>query len=177
MEPTRIAVVDEQEIFRRGVVACLDEPDDLEVVLDAAAGPLPDGLDLAVVSGARAEAERFACPLLVYSAHPVGPRAHHGNRVRGVLPVAGLTPARLVGAARAVADGLEVTLARGAQDLDARQRAVLRLLAEGADTRAVAADLGCSPRTVKTIVGEAKAALRARSRAQAVAIAIRRGLV
>lgn len=179
MEPIHVAVIDEQAVFRRGVVACLDEQPDLSVVVDAPRGPLPTEVDVAVVSLTRAADERFPCPLLVcVTSRGASEVALGRNRVLGELPIAGLTPALLVSATRAAATGLAISVAydEGA-GLDARSLLVLQLLAEGADTRVVARRLGCSPRTVKTVVRTLKATLEARTRAQAVARAIREGLI
>jgi DNA-binding NarL/FixJ family response regulator len=60
--------------------------------------------------------------------------------------------------------------------LDARRIRVLRLLVEGADTRAIAHLLKLSERTVKTLVREIQLALGASTRAQAVAKGFRLGL-
>jgi DNA-binding CsgD family transcriptional regulator len=59
----------------------------------------------------------------------------------------------------------------------ARERQVLELLAGGRTDGQIADLLGLSPATVQTHVRNAKAKLGARTRAQAVAIAMRRGLV
>lgn len=59
----------------------------------------------------------------------------------------------------------------------ARECEILRLLATGATDPQIAALLGLSPATVQTHVRNAKAKLGARTRAQAVAMAIGRGLI
>ena len=61
--------------------------------------------------------------------------------------------------------------------LTAREQEVLRLLAVGHGTRAVAAQMFYSERTVKNVVHNAIVKLGARSRVQAVAFAIREGLI
>lgn len=58
-----------------------------------------------------------------------------------------------------------------------REREVLALLATGATDPQIAERLGLSPATVQTHVRNAKAKLGARTRAQAVALSIRRGLI
>ena len=58
-----------------------------------------------------------------------------------------------------------------------REREVLRLLAGGATDGQIAARLSLSPATVQTHVRNAKARLGARTRAQAVALALRGGLI
>jgi DNA-binding CsgD family transcriptional regulator len=59
----------------------------------------------------------------------------------------------------------------------AREREVLGLLATGATDTQIAKLLELSPATVQTHVRNAKAKLGARTRAQAVAMALRRGLI
>ena len=58
-----------------------------------------------------------------------------------------------------------------------RECQVLDLLAEGATDEQIASQLELSPATVQTHVRNAKAKLGARTRAQAVALALRRGLI
>jgi PAS domain S-box-containing protein len=58
-----------------------------------------------------------------------------------------------------------------------REREVLALLAGGATDGQIAGKLALSPATVQTHVRNAKAKLGARTRAQAVAVALRRGLI
>jgi DNA-binding CsgD family transcriptional regulator len=64
-----------------------------------------------------------------------------------------------------------------APTLTARQRAVLGLVAEGHGNAGIARVLGCSEHTVKNTVYEVMARLGARSRAHAVARAVREGLI
>jgi DNA-binding NarL/FixJ family response regulator len=61
--------------------------------------------------------------------------------------------------------------------LSKREREILQKVADGATTRQVANDLGISPHTVKTHLERIFEKLGANDRAQAVAIAIRTGLV
>jgi PAS domain S-box-containing protein len=58
-----------------------------------------------------------------------------------------------------------------------REREVLRLLATGATDGQIASRLELSPATVQTHVRNAKAKLGARTRAQAVALALQRGMI
>jgi DNA-binding NarL/FixJ family response regulator len=82
---------------------------------------------------------------------------------------------------RAAVAGLQVEspgLSRqGDAVLDARRIRVLRLLAEGADTRAIALKLQLSDRTVKTLVREIQLSLGTTTRAQAVAEGFRLGII
>jgi DNA-binding NarL/FixJ family response regulator len=62
-------------------------------------------------------------------------------------------------------------------DLHDRQVAVLRLLAEGATTEDIASELAYSERTVKNIVHDTLSTLGCRTRAHAVALASRHGVI
>ena len=64
-----------------------------------------------------------------------------------------------------------------ATPLSKREREILQRVADGATTRQVATDLGISPHTVKTHLERIFEKLGANDRAQAVAIAIRTGIV
>ena len=61
--------------------------------------------------------------------------------------------------------------------LTARQTAVLALMAEGHANGAIAAALACSEHTVKNVIYELMARLHVRNRADAVARAVRAGLI
>jgi DNA-binding NarL/FixJ family response regulator len=104
------------------------------------------------------------------------------------------SPEDLVGAARNAVEGNavihpqltktfieEVHLAEvegtKAMPLSKREREILQKVADGATTRQVATDLGISPHTVKTHLERIFEKLGANDRAQAVAIAIRTGIV
>jgi DNA-binding NarL/FixJ family response regulator len=112
--------------------------------------------------------------------------------VGAILPHSTLTPETLVASLRAVVAGT-VTLPGdllsrllvhvmqasnlGPAGLNDRERSVLRLLAEGLDTRGIAEDLCFSQRTVKNVVHDVLTKLNARTRAQAVALATREGVI
>jgi DNA-binding NarL/FixJ family response regulator len=64
-----------------------------------------------------------------------------------------------------------------AMPLSKREREILQKVADGSTTRQVASDLGISPHTVKTHLERIFEKLGANDRAQAVAIAIRTGIV
>ena len=66
---------------------------------------------------------------------------------------------------------------RATTPLSKREREILQKVADGATTRQVARDLGISPHTVKTHLERIFEKLGANDRAQAVAIAIRTGIV
>jgi DNA-binding NarL/FixJ family response regulator len=114
----------------------------------------------------------------------------------GYLPKAELTPETLATAVRAAASGssvmtpdlLEHLLAKlpenaearpagGRAQLTDREQQVLSLIAAGHPTREVALELSYSERTVKNVLHDVVTKLNARSRSQAVAFAVREGLI
>ncbi len=116
----------------------------------------------------------------------------------GYLRKESLTPEALATGVRAAAGGSGVmapdilgTLLRGisraSQPLDGgppviarlseRERDVLRLVAQGLPTREVAAQLCYSERTIKNVIHDVVTKLNARTRSQAVAHAMRDGLI
>jgi DNA-binding NarL/FixJ family response regulator len=69
------------------------------------------------------------------------------------------------------------TVAVGAEPLTAREREVLRLVADGLPNKTIARQLGISEHTAKFHVGSLLAKLGASSRTEAVTLATRRGLL
>ncbi len=65
MRPVRVAVIDEHEIFRRGLVTCLSDDPTLDVAVDLASGPLESDVDVAVVSPASAATRAAAAGLRI----------------------------------------------------------------------------------------------------------------
>jgi len=70
-----------------------------------------------------------------------------------------------------------IVLEEGDRTLTVRQREILQMLADGMQTEAVARELGLSTETVRTHTKRILAKLHADTRTQAVAIAIRNGLL
>jgi len=115
----------------------------------------------------------------------------------GLLSKDTLTPDTLAAGVRAAASGagvvapdvLSALLSRGGRDghvteratlhsrLTEREQQVLTLIAEGHPTREVAEQLCYSERTVKNVLHDVTTKLNARSRSQAVAFAVREGLI
>ena len=110
---------------------------------------------------------------------------------RGVLPRTA-APAEIAAAIEAVAAGLVVLHpdvlgpraarspaepAAPADPVTPREREILAMLAEGLGNKAIAARLGISTHTVKFHVAAILQKLGARSRAEAVTIGVRRGLL
>jgi DNA-binding NarL/FixJ family response regulator len=179
----RVAVVEENDIFRQGIVACLERDDAIEVVFEARAGPVTTVADVAIASEFAAAGIACARPMLVCSD---GVRAADHPATRGnvvaVLPRSQLTEEQLGAAVRAAASGLRVDVpldrtANPTNGLPERSLQILRLLAMGYGTREISDTVGCSERTVKYAIREAERCLEARSRAHVVAEAIRQGLI
>lgn len=202
--PPRVWVDDRNAIFRRGLVSCLTadgfavagesaafepEPDPARVdvlLFDLEGGGLQravrltEGSDLRLVGVARTPGEDA-----LLDAVQAG--------LAGFLVRSQLTPAALSSSLRAVVAGngtlppallarMVESLARGTSrgargPLAARELGVLRLLAEGDDTRDIAHKLSYSERTVKNIVHDLLVKLNCRSRAHAVALATRQGVI
>jgi DNA-binding NarL/FixJ family response regulator len=112
--------------------------------------------------------------------------------VAGVLVRTELDPAALCSAVRAAFGGhvalpgavLRSVLLRaaggfrlGSTDLTEREVKVLRMLADGDDTREIAGALCYSERTVKNVVHDMLMKMNCRNRAHAVALAARQGVI
>jgi DNA-binding NarL/FixJ family response regulator len=189
MELLRVGVAEEDEIFRRGLIAILlDQEWDCIVLatVGAANGESADSaadLDIAVVCAKVLGRMRLPCPIVcladlqLYGAE----NCHSSADVKAILPHEHLSAEELVASVRAAAVGLQVespdVSRQGDAVLDARSIRVLRLLAEGAETRAIARRLQLSERTIKTLVREIQLSLGATTRAQAVAEGFRLGLI
>jgi DNA-binding CsgD family transcriptional regulator len=93
----------------------------------------------------------------------------------GVLPGRHLLIVLPAGEQVAVKDGESAP--EGVRSPTSRELEVLELLAGGATDGQIAQRLTLSPATVQTHVRNAKAKLGARTRAQAVALALRRGMI
>jgi DNA-binding NarL/FixJ family response regulator len=184
MGPIRVAVFEGDEIFRRGVVSCLDEDPVLEVVMQGAAydeGSIAasSAFDVAVVSAAALEARLPACPLVACVNDNVLAWAPAGGRnVYAILSRRTLAAEQLVSAVRAAAVGLRTMDSRAlTSDLDQRSLQVLRMLADGAAVREISSSLGWSERTIKGVIAGIQREFQARTRTQAVVEALRRQLI
>ncbi len=180
-ERISVVVCDEREILRAGLVALLAEDAALTVTASAPGQTIAYGTDVAIVSGRVARYARFACPIVIVSEEPpavIGAVA--GNAVAGVLQRGSLTVAQLRATVRAAATGLRVEAQREQRlhaALDPRAVRVLELIAGGCSTREIATLMSYSERTIKNVINELHDQLQARTRAQAVAHAMRRGLI
>jgi DNA-binding CsgD family transcriptional regulator len=189
MEVLRVGVLEEDEVFRRGVMEVLNEDgcvcivlgDDREMSPEAA--DAEDSLDVAVVCSKLLDEVRLSCPLVCLAIPELqGAEGYRSSpNVKATLLHEGLRSQELLASVRAAAAGLRVespSLTPHDDDvMDSRRIEVLKLLAGGADTRTIARDLQLSERTVKTLVHDIQLTLGVTTRAQAVAEAIRLGLL
>lgn len=205
MNGQRVWIDDPNAIFRRGVAACVSaagytvvgessrlEPkpqlDEIDILVFDLDGPslqrvvwLTHGGPTRIVAIARNASED-----VLFEAFEAG--------VCGFLSRVDLSPDALVSCLGAVSSGsgalpselltrLLDRLAKGGRGgstggpLAQRELEVLRLVADGEDTREIAAMLNYSERTVKNIVHDVLVKMNCRSRAQAAAVATRRGLI
>jgi DNA-binding NarL/FixJ family response regulator len=189
VEHLRVGILEDDEVLSRGIVAILSEQGCSCIVLDGAREVSPEAaeatttLDVAVVCSKSARDLELSCPVILLSAHMLSGQAsrHVTSKVMATLPHDALTRDQLVVSVRAAAAGLRVEDVRSGSAfepvLDLRRIEVLRLLATGATTRAIARELLLSERTVKTLVHDIQLSLGTSTRAQAVGEAVRLGLV
>src|SRR5262245_21904207 len=174
MDTITVGVFDEHAIFSQGIAAVLtDDPAVDRVTLDRAEA---SSVDVAVTSLRMLRELDLKCPTVVCL--PEREIASLGGIERGasaLLERETVTPEQLCGAVHAAAVGLriQVTSAAGVDVLDSRTRTILRMLADGDSTREISQRLGYSERTIKGAIRQAQLSLGARSRAQAVALALR----
>jgi DNA-binding NarL/FixJ family response regulator len=206
----KIFVLDSHTIYRRGLVACLDLIEAVEVVADADSvreawdhsglfaadivlvdPSLPGGSDFV---GAVREATGGSVIVCSSDCGPDAVLSALQAGAVGYLRKDELTPETLATAVSAAANGTGVVtpelLGRllsgvagngqarpAAARLTDREQQVLSLIAAGHPTREVAQELSYSERTVKNVLHDVVTKLNARSRSQAVAFAVREGLI
>lgn len=199
----RVLVVDDHPLMRRGIVGVLDEAGDIVVVAEAADGfaaqecyrehqpdvtlmdlsmPRCHGVD--AIRAIRRDAPH-ACILAVstYAGDGQVHRALEAGAAGYVLKsdlcagVADLVRSAHAGR-RVLAPELTRRLAAGRQEqLTARERDVLALVAQGLGNRDVARRLGIAEETVKSYLSNVLQKLQASDRTHAVVIALRRGML
>ena len=179
MQRLRVGIVESQEIFRRGLEAALGDDPGIELVFVVADHPPHEPVDVLVSSSERFQHGHGAT--VVCGSPPDIDGANPVEHVFAHLPRELMTSGQLLAAVRAASVGLYVLATSDADSLerrfDRRRRDVLRLLAQGADTRGISRALRYSERTVKELIHNIEHDLHARNRAQAVAVAIRQGLI
>lgn len=200
---SRVWIDDRHPIFRRGVAAILSTEGFSVIGESARFSPEPDGdrVDILIFEADGAglqRAVRFsqdADASLVALVPSLDDRLLYETVEAGASAVLlrhDLSPGGLLGSLRALAGGntslpsemLPRLLDRASQDstgssrhLTRRELSVLDLLAEGNDTKQIAAGLSYSERTVKNIVHDVLMKMNCRNRAHAVAQATRQGLI
>ncbi|MEA2473150.1 MAG: hypothetical protein QOE06_1065 [Thermoleophilaceae bacterium] len=198
----RCLIVDEHPVVRQGIRALLERELPGVEVLDAvsASAALAEGgrpPDVVVVdpSHAGGDVESLVAELrdtldsaIVVFTGNGGPRLLADALKAGVKGYVrkDSPPEDLVRAIRAAHSGefyvdpalsSSIVLEEGERTLTARQSEILQMLADGLQTDAVAKQLGLSTETVRTHTKRILAKLHADTRTQAVAIAIRNGLI
>lgn len=196
-------VADDHAVLRAGLVALLELESDIEVIGQAGTGTETLALvqertpDLAVVDlglegiDGLELCRQTTTPVIIYTGRAELETLDDALEAgaRGYLLKSG-PPGELVRAVRTVHSGLpfvDPALAGGllkhrldggtASPLSKREAEVLQHLADGLTTEAVGERLFLSPTTVRSYAENAMRKLEARNRVQAVANAIRRGLV
>jgi DNA-binding NarL/FixJ family response regulator len=198
-------VLDPHTIYRRGLVACLQLMPEVESVghaggvAEARQEPALRDADLVIVDPAASDGGAFIgsvdARVMVCSSDCTEESVLSALQAGavGYLRKDTLTTETLGAAVRAAASGTGVmepellgNLLKGVS-LDAerpavarltdREQQVLALIAAGHPTREVAEQLCYSERTVKNVLHDVVTKLNARSRSQAVAFAVREGLI
>ncbi|MET3424019.1 DNA-binding NarL/FixJ family response regulator [Actinoplanes tereljensis] len=201
--PPTVWIDDSHAIVRRGMAACLQQADFVVRGESSVLSPEPVLADLDVLVfeyGATtlrravrlAEGRGTRLVATVRDATEQSVREMVDAGVAAILPHHTLTADNLITSLRSVVAGnvalpgdmlarllLHVTQTShlGPGGLNTRERSVLRLLADGMDTRGIAEDLCFSERTVKNVVHDVLTKLNCRTRAQAVAVATREGVI
>ena len=201
--PLRCLVVDDHPVVRQGIRALLErelpgvEVLDAASAADAMAGGDQQAPDVVVIdpSSSSADVEKLVADLrraldsaIVVFTGNGGPRLLADALKAGVKGYVrkDSPPEDLVRAIQAARSGefyvdpalsSTIVLEEGDRTLTARQREILQMLADGMQTDAVARKLGLSTETVRTHTKRILAKLHADTRTQAVAIAIRNGLI
>jgi DNA-binding NarL/FixJ family response regulator len=199
----RCLIIDDHPVVRQGIRALLEREIDSVVVTDAATpaaalgATREDSPDVVIVDPRGAGLEvgslvedlnrELGSAIVVFT-------SNGGARLLSEALKAGVKgyvrkdspPEDLVRAIRAARSGdfyvdpalsSTIVLEEGDRTLTARQREILQMLADGMQTEAVARRLGLSTETVRTHTKRILAKLHADTRTQAVAIAIRNGLI
>lgn len=191
MNPIRVLIVSEDPLLRAGLAALLGGREGL-----VAGSGSTDGFDVvAWAPGAEPDAaalQRAALaglPIVALVADAEQAAAALRAGARGIVHRGADAPT-LAAALTAAAAGLTVLepslasdwlrppgAAKGEEPLTPREREVLGLLAEGLGNKAIAARLAISEHTAKFHVNAILAKLGAGSRAEAIVLAARQGLV
>lgn len=201
---TDVMVVEAHAVFRQGLVSCLDGFDGIGRV-EAVAGiaeawshPALGEAEVVLLDAMLDGAADFVTNVLQFTATRVVALAakEHVERLATLVDAGAvaalvrddLTPERLGLSLRAVAAGattmvaayrdqLSATAVAAGPELTPREQRVLALVADGLPTREIGEELHYSERTVKKVLGDVVVKLGARSRSQAIARAVRQGII
>jgi len=202
---TEIMVVEAHAVFRQGLLACLDGFDGIghveavATIADAWSHPALGEAEVVLLDATLDGAADFVSSVLQFTDTRVVALAckDHLERLASLVDAGAvaalirddLTPERLGLALRAVAAGATtmfssygagpataVTITAG-PELTSREQQVLALVADGLPTREIGDELHYSERTVKKVLGDVVVKLGARSRSQAIARAVRQGII
>jgi DNA-binding NarL/FixJ family response regulator len=201
---TDVMVVEGHAVFRQGLLSCLDGFDGIGRVeavggiAEAWSHPALGEAEVVLLDAMLDGAAEFVANVLQFTATRVVALAARDHLERlATLVDAGavaalvrddLTPERLGLGLRAVAAGattmvaayrdqLPATAVAAGPELTPREQRVLALVADGLPTREIGEELHYSERTVKKVLGDVVVKLGARSRSQAIARAVRQGII
>jgi DNA-binding NarL/FixJ family response regulator len=185
----QLFVLDPHTIYRRGLVACLLQMPEVRHVGHAGTlaaarqDPALASAELVLFDPATADGGAFIgavdARVIVCSSDTSEDSVLSALRAGavGYLRKDTLTTETLGAAVRAAAHDTGVIGRPTAARLTDREQHVLALIAAGHPTREVAEELCYSERTVKNVLDNVVTKLNARSRSQAVAFAVREGLI
>ncbi len=207
MDMIRLVVVDDHPVVRHGLVSMLHYEPDMQVVGEAGNGatavaailehkpdvvlldlrlPQLSGIEVMKQVRAREPGVRFLVLTTYDTDEYIVPALNAG--AQGYL-LKDTTPDELTRAIRALAQGgaplepgvaaklIESMSDKDEDELSGREMDVLRLLVAGASNKAIAAQLNLSENTVKSHTSHIFSKLHVQSRAEAVAVALQRGIV
>jgi DNA-binding NarL/FixJ family response regulator len=201
---TDVMVVEAHPVFRQGLVSCLEGFDgvgrveSVSGVAEAWSHPALGEAQVILLDAMLDGAADFVARVLEFTDTRVVALAAKDQVERlATLIEAGavaallredLTPERLGLSLRAVAAGATMMLAPyrthlpapavvAGPELSPREQRVLALVADGLPTREIGDELHYSERTVKKVLGDVVVKLGARSRSQAIARAVRQGII
>jgi DNA-binding NarL/FixJ family response regulator len=201
---TDVMVVEAHAVFRQGLVVCLDGFDGIgrvesaATIADAWAHPALGEAEVVLLDAMLDGAADFVVSVLEFTDTRVVALAakDHIERLATLVDAGAvaalvredLTPERLGLSLRAVAAGATTMFAAYRSQLppaavaegptlSSREQQVLSLVAEGLPTREIGEELHYSERTVKKVLGDVVVKLGARSRSQAIARAVRQGII
>jgi DNA-binding NarL/FixJ family response regulator len=201
---TDVMVVEAHAVFRQGLVSCLDGFDGIGrveavgAIAEAWSHPALGEAEVVLLDAMLDGAADFVANVLQFTATRVVALAakDHVERLATLVDAGAvaalvredLTAERLGLSLRAVAAGattmvaayrdrLPATAVAAGPELTPREQRVLALVADGLPTREIGEELHYSERTVKKVLGDVVVKLGARSRSQAIARAVRQGII